>query len=124
MYREAVADLVRFNPRHFLPPGARRRWYHRIIGGIEYPAVLLGPAVTVRKTQMPRNELRMVTSKAEREIERIWQLRRDAVRVLGVIVAEFKSDPQSVQCFDLRVVDEAKAVVHELEKLQPKHEIY
>lgn len=73
---------------------------------------------------MPRNEPRMITSKAEREIERIWQLRRDAVRVLGVIAAEFKSDPQSVQCFDLRVVEEAKAIVDELAKLEPKHAIY
>jgi len=41
VYREAVAELVRLNPRHFLPPGVRRRWYHAIVGGIEYPSVLL-----------------------------------------------------------------------------------
>jgi hypothetical protein len=31
--------------------------------------------------------------------------------VLGLIVAEFLSDPMSVQCFDLRVVERAKACV-------------
>lgn len=63
------------------------------------------------------NEL---TPKAQAEVERMWQLRREAVAVLGLIVAEFKSDPQSVQCFDLRVVERAKVCVAELEKLE-KH---
>lgn len=36
-----------------------------------------------------------------------------ALRILGVIAAEFKSDPQSVQCFDLRTVAEAIAIVDE-----------
>ena len=31
--------------------------------------------------------------------------------VLNLIVAEFQSDPMSVQCFDLRTVDRAKKVV-------------
>jgi hypothetical protein len=42
MYRESCAELVRLNPGHFLSPGVRRRWYHWIIGGVEYPSVLLG----------------------------------------------------------------------------------
>lgn len=73
---------------------------------------------------MPRSDVMMLSPKAEREIERIWTLRRDAVRVLGLIAAEFRTDPQSVQCFDLRVVEEAKAIVAELEKLQPKYDLY
>jgi len=60
----------------------------------------------------------MLTSKAQAEIERMWQLRREAVEVLGLIVAEFKSDPMSVQCFDLRVVERAKVCIAELEKLE------
>lgn len=67
---------------------------------------------------------RMLTPKAEEEIERMWTLRREAVAVLGLIVAEFKSDPLSVQCFDQRVVERAKACVAELEKLEPKHTLY
>lgn len=70
---------------------------------------------------MARN---LLTPKAEAEIERMWKLRKDAVRVLGLIAAEFRTDPQSVQCFDLRVVEEAKAVVAELEKLEAKHALY
>jgi hypothetical protein len=35
--------------------------------------------------------------------------------VLGLIVAEFKSDPTSVQCFDLRLVARACALVAEHE---------
>lgn len=36
---------------------------------------------------------------------------QDAMRVLNLIVAEFESDPMSVQCFDLRVVQRAKDVI-------------
>jgi hypothetical protein len=77
-----------------------------------------------QENPMPRSEVMMLTPKAEREIERVWKLRKDAVRVLGVIAAEFRTDPQSVQCFDLRVVEEAKAIVAELAKLEPKYGLY
>jgi hypothetical protein len=40
-------------------------------------------------------------------------LRDYALDVLDTIVAEFESDPMSVQCFDLRVVERAKAIVTE-----------
>ena len=40
-------------------------------------------------------------------------LREYGMEVLDVIVAEFESDPMSVQCFDLRVVERAKALVGE-----------
>jgi hypothetical protein len=40
-------------------------------------------------------------------------LRDHALEVLDVIVAEFESDPMSVQCFDLRVVERAKAIITE-----------
>jgi hypothetical protein len=43
-----------------------------------------------------------------------------AYRVLNLIVAEFISDPMSVQCFDLRTVEEAKAVVELLKRLERK----
>lgn len=36
---------------------------------------------------------------------------REAMRVLDLIVAEFESDPMSVQCFDLRIVQRAKDCV-------------
>jgi hypothetical protein len=40
----------------------------------------------------------------------------DVWTVLGLIVAEFKSDPQSVQCFDLRLVRRATQLVDEHER--------
>jgi hypothetical protein len=33
---------------------------------------------------------------------------KEAFKVLHLIVAEFESDPMSVQCFDLRIVQRAK----------------
>jgi hypothetical protein len=36
---------------------------------------------------------------------------REAFEVLELIVAEFNSDPMSVRCFDLRVVERAKQCV-------------
>lgn len=46
------------------------------------------------------------------------ELRRRAEDVLELIVNEFKSDPQSVQCFDLRIVREAIEVVREIKDLK------
>lgn len=60
---------------------------------------------------------RRLTQKAQQELEETWQLQREAVELLGLIVAEWKSDPTSVQCFDLRTVERAKEVVARLEKL-------
>lgn len=39
MYREYVADLVRFNPGCFLPPGVKKRWWHLFKN--EFPKCLL-----------------------------------------------------------------------------------
>lgn len=41
----------------------------------------------------------------------IWENEMDAMRVLDLIVAEFNSDPMSVQCFDLCIVERAKKVI-------------
>lgn len=42
----------------------------------------------------------------------------DVWTVLDLIVAEFESDPMSVQCFDLRIVERAKELnrEHKLEQ--------
>lgn len=58
-----------------------------------------------------------LTDKARRQIEQKWALEREAVELLDVIAAEFESDPTSVQCFDLRIVERAKAVTKELRAL-------
>lgn len=58
-----------------------------------------------------RPERPMLTDRAMREMkeqhdadDRVWHL-------MELICAEWESDPMSVQCFDLRVVEEAKALV-------------
>ena len=47
---------------------------------------------------------------------------RRALAVLALIVAEFESDPMSVQCFDLRTVAEAKEVIAERKRLEASGE--
>jgi len=42
-------------------------------------------------------------------------------KVLSLIVAEFKSDPMSVQCFDKRTVDNAIKLVEEYEKRHARY---
>lgn len=40
----------------------------------------------------------------------VHETERELLDVLNLIVAEFESDPMSVQCFDLRIVERAKAI--------------
>ncbi len=49
------------------------------------------------------------THKAERQMEIRFDAQREAEALIGLIAAEFRSDPMSVQCFDLRVVERVKA---------------
>jgi len=65
-----------------------------------------------------RDQLRL-SDEAARELEERFRLERRAVQLLGIIVAEFQSDPMSVQCFDLRIVNEAIATVERLKKITP-----
>ena len=37
-----------------------------------------------------------------------------AIRLLTYIIAEWNSDPSSIACFDLRIVDEAKKLIREI----------
>lgn len=59
-----------------------------------------------------------MTKKAEEELELKFNLQRRAEELLEIIVAEWESDPMSVQCFDLRIVEEAKAVSKKLKSLR------
>jgi hypothetical protein len=58
-----------------------------------------------------------LTEKAARQMEQKWALEREAVELLAVIAAEFETDPMSVQCFDLRIVERAKVVTKQLRAL-------
>lgn len=55
--------------------------------------------------------------KTIRLMERKWALQREAVELLDIIAMEFKTDHQSVKCFDKRVVDRAIAVSNELKNI-------
>lgn len=62
------------------------------------------------------------STKAERAIEEGFALTQEAWRILDLIVAEFKSDPMSVQCFDDRIVERAINLVDRrkaLDKIAP-----
>jgi hypothetical protein len=58
---------------------------------------------------------------SEREMKKIEEeflLKRRGLEILSIIVAEWKSDPTSVQCFDLKIVEEAKGIVKQLGDLE------
>lgn len=52
-----------------------------------------------------------LTEKAQREIEESFANDEEAHKLLDLINAEFQSDPTSVQCFDLRIVDRVRLCV-------------
>ena len=43
---------------------------------------------------------------------------REAFALLNLIHAEFQSDPTSVQCFDLRIVERVKRCIEERRRLE------
>lgn len=46
-----------------------------------------------------------LSDKTEKQQERRFDALREAEILLDLVAAEFKSDPMSVQCFDLRIVE-------------------
>lgn len=52
-----------------------------------------------------------LSDKTEREMEEKFENDDEAHTLLDLINAEFQSDPTSVQCFDLRIVERVKACV-------------
>lgn len=58
-----------------------------------------------------------LTPKAVAEIEEGFALKREALEILGVVVSEWDSDATAVQCFDLRMVERAKAIMKRLREL-------
>lgn len=55
--------------------------------------------------------------KYARDMEAKWALEKRAFEIFKLIVAEWKSDPQSVQCFDLRIVHEAIKIDEAMKRL-------
>ncbi len=52
-----------------------------------------------------------MTKQAEQDHERAFANDREAHVLLDLIDAEFRSDPMSVQCFDLRIVERVRVCV-------------
>jgi len=67
--------------------------------------------------------MKRLTDARCREMERRWDLEREAVDLLRTVVFEWDSDPMSVACFDLRLVKRAKAVVKELSETKSAREL-
>jgi hypothetical protein len=59
-----------------------------------------------------------LTDKARKAIEEDFKLRDRSIEILELVVAEWKSDPKSVQCFDLRIVQEAIKITERRKQLE------
>ncbi len=60
----------------------------------------------------------------QRDIENSVSNQREAFRLLDLIDAEFQSDPTSVQCFDLRIVQQVRECVSKHKEFVRKYPIY
>lgn len=60
-----------------------------------------------------------LSDKAQRDIETEFHCVQRGMEILDLIVAEWTTDPTSVQCFDLRIVEEAKAIMAQYKKVKP-----
>lgn len=58
-----------------------------------------------------------MTAEGRAALEEAVENSREAHRLLRLINAEFMSDPMSVQCFDLRVVDRVKICIETRDRL-------
>jgi len=65
---------------------------------------------------LPHDYRRKAAEAHDRRIE----LEDRALEIFKLVVAEWKSDPMSVQCFDLRIVREAIAAHDELVQIDTK----
>lgn len=61
----------------------------------------------------------MLTLKAQEQMEARFEAEREALEIFDLVVAEWNSDPMSVQCFDLRIVKRAQDVAKRL-KANPR----
>jgi hypothetical protein len=53
-----------------------------------------------------------------RELDERYKLELEALDIFDLVVSEWTSDPMSVQCFDLRIVERAKYISARLKKLK------
>lgn len=60
-----------------------------------------------------------MTAKAMQELDDRFALQIRAMNIFKAVVAEWTSDPRSVQCFDLRMVEDARVIDAQLKRLNP-----
>jgi hypothetical protein len=65
-----------------------------------------------------------LTDKAQREIEDSFENTREAFTLLDLIDAEFRTDPTSVQCFDLRIVERVRQCVAKRKEFVKQNPMY
>jgi len=58
-----------------------------------------------------------LTKKAMEQMDEAFKLKIEALDIFKLVVAEWETDPQSVQCFDLRIVNRARQIVDRLKKI-------
>ena len=58
------------------------------------------------------------SQKRQEELEAKFANQDEAEKLIKLIAAEFNSDPMSVQCFDLRVVDRVKMCAAKIRKYE------
>lgn len=56
-----------------------------------------------------------LTKKAQDDIERRFKIDARLLEIMGLVISEWESDPMSVQCFDIRIVNEARTLWTERE---------
>lgn len=97
-----------------LPPAVQSEVFAIVdkAGTTDADFAILKAAGEICATLRNRSQERpMLTEKAMKDIEEGFGLQRRAWQILDLVVAEWLSDPMSVQCFDLRIVEEAKQLV-------------
>lgn len=60
-----------------------------------------------------------MTNKAIQQMDERFNLQHEALDIFRAVVSEWKSDPTSVQCFDLRIVERALYIDARLKEIDP-----
>lgn len=61
--------------------------------------------------------MNILSIEGQKKMERKFAVEDRLLQIMDIVVAEWESDPMSVQCFDLRVVEEAKKLTAERKTL-------
>lgn len=65
-----------------------------------------------------------LTDRAQREMEENFDNQMEAFRLLGLIDAEFQTDPTSTQCFDLRIVQRVRECMAKRTRFVERNPLY